>query len=269
MKYLKALALVLSIFVIEACSKVPITGRNQFSLLPESQLIAMSLTSYSQFLNENAVVSNSDPRTKMVKEMGERMKNAVVDYLNANNMSKSIEGFVWEFNLVNDPSINAWCMPGGKVVVYTGLLDVSKTEDGLAVVMGHEIAHAVARHGNERMSQQMAIGFTGQTLAALLSEKPETAQNLFNTAYGLGTGVGMLAFSRNHETEADRLGLIFSAMAGYDPNEAPKFWERMSAASGGGGSQPEFMSTHPSHDTRIQNLNSFIPEAMQYYKPRN
>jgi predicted Zn-dependent protease len=253
--------------LFSACSKVPITERRQFSLLPESQLIGMSLDQYGKYISENKVVPDSDPRTKMVKGMGERMKNAVIDYMKQNGLEKRVSDFVWEFNLVDDPLVNAWCMPGGKVVVYTGLLNVSQTEDGLAVVMGHEIAHAVARHGNERMSQQMAINATGLSLSALLNEKPEQAQGLFNMAYGVGSQVGMLSFSRNHETEADRLGLIFSAMAGYNPNEAPKFWERMSAASGGG-APPEFFRTHPSHETRIENLTKFIPEAMQYYKPR-
>jgi predicted Zn-dependent protease len=256
------------LIIAESCSTVPITGRRQFALLPEAQLIGMSLDAYSQFLSENNVLPDNDPRTIMVRGMGERMRDAVIQYLDETGNSNLVRNFSWTFNVVDDPTVNAWCMPGGKIVVYTGLLPVSQTEDGLAVVMGHEIAHAVARHGNERMSQQMALQAGGLTLSALLSEKPEMAQALFATAYGVGGQVGMLAFSRNHETEADRLGLIFSAMAGYDPNEAPKFWERMSANSSGG-APPEFLSTHPSHDTRISNLNKFIPEALKYYKPKS
>lgn len=255
--------LVLGAMVI-ACSRVPITNRKQVNLLPESQMIAMSLEAYGQFLNTNDVVSASDSRTQMVKRCGEKIKNSVEAYLRDNGHGKRIDGFEWEFNLVDDDLVNAWAMPGGKVVVYTGLLDVAQDEKGLAVVMGHEIAHAIARHGNERMSQQLLLQAGGVTLSVLMNEKPEVARDLFLLSYGVAGGLGSLAFSRNHESESDKMGLIFMAMAGYNPQEAPAFWERMSA--GGGPEPPEFMSTHPNHDTRIANLEAFMPEAMKYYQ---
>ena len=180
-------------------------------------------------------------------------------------MSDRIEGFEWEFNLVKDDAVNAWCMPGGKVVVYTGILPITKNETGLAVVMGHEIAHAIARHGNERMSQQILLQYGGQTLDILLSSKPDEMRNLFLTSYGVAGGMGSLAFSRSQETEADKLGLVFMGMAGYNPEEAVTFWERMSNV--GGSKPPEILSTHPSDETRINNLRAYLPEAMKYYKP--
>lgn len=231
--------------------------------MPESQLIGMSVTAYDDFLTKTSLVLDSDPRTQMVKRLGENIKNATEKYLSETGNSKRVEGFVWDFNLVDDPTVNAWAMPGGKVVIYTGILDVAQDEKGLAVVMGHEVAHAIARHGNERMSQQLAIQAGGVTLAVLMNEKPAAAQELFFGAYGIGTGLGSLKFSRQHESESDQLGLIFSSMAGYDPREAPLFWERMSAD--GGEQPPEFMSTHPNHHTRVQNLNAMMDEAMTYY----
>ncbi len=254
--------LFISIMVI-ACSKVPITGRRQVNLLPESDMISMSLTAYSDFLGQSTVVPESNDDAAMVKRLGANIKVAVEQFLAKEGQSKRVEGFAWEFNLVEDPTVNAWCMPGGKVVIYTGILEVAQSEKGLAAVMGHEIAHAIARHGNERMSQQLLMQAGGVTLGALTQEQPAMAQQLFALSYGLGSQLGSLAFSRSHETEADKMGLIFMAMAGYDPQEAPKFWERMSA--GGGGEPPEFLSTHPNHDTRISDLNEFMPEALKYY----
>lgn len=254
--------LLLGVFVV-ACSRVPLTNRKQVNLLPESQMIAMSFAAYGDFLNQNNVMEESDARTRMVKRCGEKIKNAVETYLADNNQSKRVEGFEWEFNLVNDELVNAWAMPGGKVVVYTGLLDVAQDEAGLAVVMGHEIAHAIARHGNERMSQQLLIQAGGVTLTVLTDEQPALARDLFLLSYGIGSGLGSLAFSRSHESESDKMGLVFMAMAGYDPQEAPKFWERMSGS--GGPEPPEFMSTHPNHDTRVADLEAYMPEAMKYY----
>ena len=232
-------------------------------LLAESQMIGMSVAAYDDFLSQSQVVPDSDPRTQMIKRLGANIQQSVMQYLAQTGNSKRIEGFLWDFNLVDDPAVNAWCMPGGKVVFYTGILDVAQGEAGTAVVMGHEIAHAVARHGNERMSSQLAIQAGGVTLAVLMDEKPEAVQNLFYTTYGIGTGLGSLKFSRQHETEADQMGLIFLAMAGYDPREAPAFWERMGA--GGGALPPEFLSTHPSHETRINDLNAIMDEAIGYY----
>jgi len=180
-------------------------------------------------------------------------------------MSSRVAGFEWQFNVVNDQTVNAWCMPGGKVVVYTGILPVTQDETGLAVVMGHEVSHAIARHGNERMSQGLALQFGGVALEVLTGENPGVARDLFLQVYGVGGALGMLSYSRKHETEADKLGLVFMAMAGYDPREAPKFWERMS--QGGGQAPPEILSTHPSDQTRMRDLEAFMPEALKYYKP--
>ncbi|MBL4624853.1 MAG: M48 family metallopeptidase [Flavobacteriales bacterium] len=252
------------IFVFFSCSKVPITGRKQLNLLPESQLIGMSNGRYTQFLSENKKVETTNSDGQMVKRVGEKIAKAVAEFLKKDGSSKRVSGFKWEFNLVENKMVNAWCMPGGKVVVYTGIVGVAKDEAGLAVVMGHEIAHAIARHGNERMSQQLAIQAGGISLSLLTSDQPELAKGLFNQAYGLGSNLGILAYSRNHETEADKLGLVFMAMAGYDPREAPKFWERMSAL--GGQKPPEMLSTHPGSETRISDLNDFMVEALKYYK---
>lgn len=260
----KALAgyLLLSVFLI-SCSKVPITGRKQVNMLPESSLMSMSLTNYQSFLNENSVVSGSDNRAAMVKKVGDRIARATEAYLKQKGNSKRIEGYKWEFNLVNDNTANAWCMPGGKVVVYTGILQHTQDEDGLAVVMGHEIAHAIARHGNERMSQGLMVELGGIGLAVATSDQPEQTRNLFMSAYGVGATVGaILPFSRLHESEADEMGLAFMAMAGYNPEKAVDFWTRMSKS--GGASVPEFLSTHPSHDTRIQKIKAYLPEAKAY-----
>jgi predicted Zn-dependent protease len=183
-----------------------------------------------------------------------------------NNLAYKLEGYEWEFNLIEDSLVNAWAMPGGKVVVYTGILPICRDENGLAVVMGHEIAHAIAGHGGERMSQGLLVQMGGIAINEALKNKPEETRNLFMTAYGVGATVGvMLPYSRLHENEADHLGLIFMAMAGYNPNHAVDFWGRM--AQEGGAKPPEFLSTHPSDETRVKNLRDLIPEAMQYYKP--
>jgi predicted Zn-dependent protease len=250
---------------VTSCSTVPITGRHQLNLLPESQMLSMAMTSYNEFLKENPV-SKDATKVAMVKNVGQKIATAVERYLSENGLSDRIAGYKWEFNLVQDDVPNAWAMPGGKVVVYTGILPYTKTEAGLAVVMGHEIAHAIARHGNERMSQALLIETGGTALSLALSQKPEETQSLFLMAYGVGTQVGIsLPYSRAHETEADKLGLIFMAMAGYDPHEAVEFWQRMSQA--GGQKPPEFLSTHPADQTRVKNLREYMPKAMKYYKP--
>lgn len=263
---LKKAAIFLSfILLVQACAKVPITGRKQMNLLPESEMIAMSYLQYDEFLTSHEVVSPSDSRAKKMLKVGRAIAESVDAFMKEKQMMDRIAGFEWEFNLVKDDNINAWCMPGGKVVVYTGILPVTKDETGLAVVMGHEIAHAIARHGNERMSQQVLLQYGGQALDLLTTQNPEEMRQLFLTSYGVAGGLGSLAFSRNQETEADKLGLVFMAMAGYNPQEAVGFWERMSNV--GGSKPPELLSTHPSDDTRINNLKAFMPEAMKYYKP--
>ncbi len=250
--------------LFDSCSKVPITGRRQVNLLPESIMTEMSLASYNDFLKTNTPVPSSDPKARQVEIIGRKISHAVGKYMRKNDMAKRLKNFSWEFNLVDDNTPNAWCMPGGKVVVYTGILPFTKDDEGLACVMGHEIAHAVARHGNERMSQQLMVTFGAIGLDVALREKPEQTKEIFNMAYGLGSTLGTLAYSRSHESEADKMGMIFMAMAGYDPSKSIGFWERM--ATGGGTSTPEFLSTHPSHKTRIADLKAFLPEAMKYYK---
>jgi predicted Zn-dependent protease len=199
--------------------------------------------------------------------VGEKLAASATEYLRKAGYADRVAGYKWEFNLVEDKMVNAWCMPGGKVVVYTGILPVTKTEAGLAVVMGHEISHAIAHHGNERMSQQMAAAMGGMALDVALMNQPQETRNLFLGAYGIGSTVAViLPFSRKHESEADKMGLVFMAMAGYDPNEAVGFWKRMAAV--GGEKPPEFLSTHPSDEKRIADLQKFMPEAMKLYKPK-
>jgi predicted Zn-dependent protease len=257
---------IITTFLI-ACQTVPITHRKQLSLLPESQMIGMSLTNYQEFLQQHPVSKNQKDQ-KLVEKVGDKIANAVTQFMKSKHLGKRIKDYQWEFNLVNENIPNAWCMPGGKVVVYAGILPYTRTEAGLAVVMGHEIAHAIARHGNERMSQSMILQMGGMALSSALDSKPQQTKAIFMGAYGVGTKVGLsLPFSRTHETEADKLGLVFMAMAGYNPEEAITFWERMSQS--GGQKPPELLSTHPSDETRIKDLKEFLPEAMKYYNKAN
>jgi len=263
---MKNVARFIVIMLVVSCSKVPLTNRNQLNLLPEKELIAMSLTSYGEFLSKNPPAPAGDSNAQMVKSVGSKISNAVINYMNQNKLQDRVKGFNWEFNLVNSPEVNAWCMPGGKVVVYSGLLPVTKDEAGLAFVMGHEIAHAVARHGNERMSQMLVAETGSIALDVAMKDKPSETRNMFMTAYGVGAQVGvLLPFSRTHETEADKLGMIFMAIAGYDPSQAPLVWQRMIKISSGS-KPPEILSTHPADQTRINNLKKFLPTAMKYYK---
>jgi predicted Zn-dependent protease len=255
---------VMSLFVY-ACATVAVTGRRQLSLVNNAELIPMAAQQYDQVLKEGKVIP-SGPEAEMVKRVGTNIQKAVERYMAEKNMSAELQGFSWQFNLLDDPkTVNAWCMPGGKVAFYAGILPICKDELGVAVVMGHEVAHAIANHGRERMSQQMVAQGALGTIGALMGQNPTLGSQLLLQAVGAGAGVGMLKFSREHESEADRMGLTFMAMAGYDPSAAPAFWERMSSLSGGQ-QPPEFLSTHPSHETRINDLNGWIPEAMQYYK---
>lgn len=261
-KYTRLITL-LVLAAVAACTTVPITGRKQLNLIPQGEMLSMSYQQYSEFLKANRV-SRDAGQTALVKRVGARIQGAVERYFATHGMSDRINNYKWEFNLVDSDEINAWCMPGGKVVIYSGILPVTQSEAGLAVVMGHEIAHAVAEHGNERMSQQLLTQLGGAALFVALRDKPEQTKNLWLATYGAGTTIGLLLpFSRSQESEADRLGLIFMTMAGYDPNESVAFWQRM-AAKKGGGAPPEFLSTHPSDQTRINNLKRLIPEAQQY-----
>jgi predicted Zn-dependent protease len=251
------------VLIAQACSTVPLIGRKQVSLLPESSMVEMSLTNYSEFLKENKLSTNKE-QTDIVKRVGAKMSVAVEKYLKENGFQDRVADFKWEFNLVENKELNAWCMPGGKVVFYTGIMPVTKNDAGVAVVMGHEIGHAVARHGNERMSQQIIQQYGGAALSEVIKTKPEETKALFQSAYGLGTQyLIVLPYSRQQEYEGDKLGLIFMAIAGYDPKEAISFWERMAANSGA--KQPEFLSTHPVEQNRIEAIKQFLPEAMKYY----
>jgi predicted Zn-dependent protease len=251
-------------FFLVSCETVPITGRSQLSLVSDSEINAMSFNEYKEFLSKHKLSNNVD-QTQRVKNVGMRISSAVGQFFSRQGQSSRLAGYKWEFNLVEDKEVNAWCMPGGKVVVYTGILPVTKDETGLAVVMGHEIAHAIADHGKERLSQGLLTQMGGAALSVALSQQPGAVGSLFLNAYGIGTQVGiLLPYSRLHESEADRLGLIFMSMAGYDPNAAVAFWERMASQTKKGSSPPEFLSTHPADTTRISKIKSYIPEAMSY-----
>lgn len=261
--YVTAFLIILSLLL--SCSTVPVTGRKQLNLIPDSTLFPMSFQQYDEFLKSNKI-STDQVQTQLVRKVGTRIQKAVEQYFLERNMSHELKDYAWEFNLVESEQANAFCMPGGKVVVYTGILPVTRDQAGLAVVMGHEIAHAIAGHGNERMSQGLAVEMGGMALSAALASKPAQTQQLWITAFGLGAQLGvMLPYSRLHESEADHLGLIFMAMAGYDPNNAVGFWERMAAAKEGK-APPEFMSTHPADETRIRQIKELIPEVMPYYE---
>ncbi|MCX5806548.1 MAG: M48 family metallopeptidase [Proteobacteria bacterium] len=250
-------------FVI-SCETVPITGRSQLSLVSSSEINSMSFNQYKDFLSKHKL-SNNIEQTQHVKNVGLKISNAVSQFFTMQGQSDRLKDYKWEFNLVEDKEVNAWCMPGGKVVVYTGILPITKDDTGLAVVMGHEIAHAIADHGKERLSQELLTQMGGTALSVALSQQPGAVSSLFLGAYGVGTQVGvLLPYSRLHESEADRLGLIFMSMAGYDPNAAVAFWERMAQGKKGGSSPPEFLSTHPADATRINNIKSYVPEAMKY-----
>jgi predicted Zn-dependent protease len=249
--------------LFESCSVVPITGRRQISLVSSSEMLSLSLQQYSEFLKSNKVVPAADKRTVMVKTVGRNIQTAVELYYRQQNLTLS--GYSWEFNLVESKDVNAWCMPGGKVVVYTGILPVTINDAGLAVVVAHEISHAIAGHGEERMSQEMVAQFGSAALSEALSKKPEETKQLWMNVFGVGVQYGaLLPFSRLQESEADHLGLIFMAMAGYDPNVALIFWQRMAQQSQGQ-APPEFMSTHPSDQTRIAKIRKELPGAMKYY----
>ncbi len=258
--------IVLIAFTVVSCTTVAITGRKQLNLIPKSQMMAMSFEQYGQVLAESQL-SRDAAATAMVDKVGHRIASAVERYYSDQGLSNELSGYAWEFKLIESEQVNAWCMPGGKVAFYTGILPICDGETGVAVVMGHEVAHAIAQHGAERMSQGLLAQMGGMALNKALEQKPEETRNLWLTAYGLGAQVGaLLPYGRLHESEADRLGLIFMAMAGYDPNAAVGFWQRM-AANAGGAAPPEFLSTHPSSTTRIRQIREYLPEAMGFYRP--
>jgi predicted Zn-dependent protease len=253
------------LLILLSCQTVPITERGQLRLIPDQQINAMSLDAYGKFVSEHQAVKGTE-EAQMVQRVGLRIQDAVRRYLEQNNLSERISGYEWEFNLFKDDSANAWAMPGGKVAVYTGILPITRDEAGLAVVMSHEIAHVIAAHGNERMSQALLTQLGGVALQTAVSQKPALTQQLFMTAFGVGTQVGvLLPYSRIQERESDHLGLIFMAMAGYNPEAAIGFWQRM-AQEKKTASVPGFLSTHPSDEERIQNIREVIPEAMKFYR---
>lgn len=258
---MKKIGLILMIFLgVTACKVNPFTGQKVLNFYPNSQIFPMAFAQYDQFLGDNKVITGTKD-AQMITKVGQRISSAAERWLNANGYAGYLKDYKWEYNLVNDKTVNAWCMPGGKIVFYTGILPITQTERGVAVVMGHEVAHALADHGAQRMSAG-ALQQVGAVAGNIAIKDPQK-RNMFNQAYGIGSQVGlMLPFSRGHETEADRIGLQIMAIAGYDPTEAAELWKRMKANSGGQ-APPEFMSTHPSNDTRIANLSSWAPLARE------
>jgi predicted Zn-dependent protease len=256
----KILFSLFGLLLIFACSKNVFTGRSSLNLIPSSTINQLSNDEYRTFLKQNKTLA-SGKEVDLVRRVGRDLKAATEVFYKAKGKYGDLKEFAWEFNVVDDPkTVNAFCMPGGKVVVYTGILSVTKNEDALAVVMGHEIAHALAHHGNERMSQQLVaqLGLTSLDLA--LSKQPTATRQILMSAAGAGAQVGvMLPFSRKHESEADEIGLYLMAMAGYNPDEAAPFWQRMS--SSGGSRPPEFMSTHPDPTKRSEALKELVPRA--------
>jgi predicted Zn-dependent protease len=261
-KYLLKIAI--AVFLVQGCSSVPITGRRQLMLISDQQVITLSLQQYQDYISTANIITGT-PEAQKVEKVGMKIANAVETFLKNSGASSEIQNYAWDFKLVEDKSINAFAMPGGKVVVYSGLLPVAQDEASLAVVIGHEIGHVVAKHAHERISQQLALQFGGSVAADLL--KGAAANKIGQTVFGLGAQMGvMLPYARKQEYEADELGLIFMAMAGYDPRVAIPFWTRM-AQSSQGGKIPEFLSTHPTDAKRIANMEKILPKALQYYSP--
>lgn len=260
-KLILALAAML---VLSGCGTVPLTGRRQILLVSDQDVLASSLTQYNDYM-KTATKSTSSQWSSMVTRVGKKIADATERYLRANGMAGEVKEFSWEFNLVKDNQVNAFCMPGGKIVVYEGLMNLVSSDDELAVVLGHEVAHAVAKHSNERISQQMLTQYGANILNSLMGDKSASLQRAAATVYGLGTQYGVtLPFSRKHESEADYMGLVFMTIAGYNPDVAIGFWQKMSAGSGG--TVPQFMSTHPSDKTRIEDIRKELPGIKAKYR---
>ena len=258
--------LVIILFCLIGCAQVPLSDRKSLRLLPSSQMLALSFQQYDKVLKESKI-SRDQKKVQMVNRVGKRIASAAEAFLKDSGLEREMDNYNWEFNLIeDDETANAWCMPGGKIAVYTGILKHTRDDTGLAVVLGHEVAHAIARHGNERMSQSLLASMGGIALSVALSEKPATTRNLFMVAFGVGTTVGvLLPYSRLHEYEADRIGLTIMAIAGYDPRKAVSFWERM-AAEGGKNRPPSYLSTHPAPESRIAHIRHYVKEALPYYR---
>lgn len=268
MKKIMMFGIATIMLAVYSCSTVPLTGRSRLNLVDDSQLQQQAAIGYAQLLGDpqTKVVSGNSANTQMVKRVGTKIAAAVTRYMNQNGYGEQIKSYRWEFNLIDSKQINAWCMPGGKVAIYTGILPVTKDEAGLATVMGHEIAHAIAQHAAERASQMTAAQLGGAAVGVATSGQSQTTQAIVNQLYGIGGQLTMLKFSRNQELEADQMGLAFMAMAGYNPNTAIGFWQRMAQASASGNKPPEFLSTHPTDESRIAQIQRALPEAMKYYK---
>lgn len=253
------------LLIVLGCATVPLTERKTLRLVSDSELATLSFQQYSEVLKKSKL-SNDPGKVHLVKRVGERIARASEAFMKDSGMEADIKDYKWEFNLIEDDQVaNAWCMPGGKVAAYTGILPITHDESGLAVVLGHEIAHAIAKHGNERMSEALLVQLGGASLSLALSKEPALTNQVFMAAYGLGANVGiLLPYSRVHESEADRIGLVLMAKAGYDPRVAVPFWQRMNEK--GGARPPEFLSTHPAPETRIKQIQALIPEAMKYYR---
>lgn len=254
------------LLMLSACGGVPLTGRKQVLLVSDQEVLSSSLTQYGDYM-KSATKSTNKSQTEMVTRVGKKIAAATEAYLKANGMESEVKNFQWEFNLVKDNQVNAFCMPGGKIVVYEGLMKLVSSDDELTVVVGHEVAHAVPKHSNERMSQQLMAQYGAAILGQAVSNKSAAVQNVANTVYGVGAQYGvMLPFSHKHESEADYMGLVFMTIAGYNPDVAINFWQKMSAGSNG--ATPEFMSTHPSDATRIADIQRELPEIKAKYKAK-
>lgn len=268
LKMEKTISLLLVFIFLVSCSTVPITGRKQLNLVSDAQILPLAFQQYEGFLKENTISTNTK-MTNQVKSVGKKISGAVDRYMRANGLSEKADAYRWEFNLIEDKTVNAWAMPGGKTVFYTGIMPIAKNDDGVAAIMGHEIAHAFARHGAERMSTGLLQQAGGLAVALSTTNKTSQQQQMWMTAYGVGSQLGMLKYSRTHESEADKLGVVFMIMAGYNPSEAVNVWIRMSERAGIKNAPPEFLSTHPSNQTRIKDLKEWIPEATTMAKKLN
>ncbi|MDR2121655.1 MAG: M48 family metallopeptidase [Flavobacteriaceae bacterium] len=262
MKTKKTLLLFVAVLLTVACATNPLTGRKSLSLVSNSQILPSSFQQYQEVLSSSKIITGTS-QAKEVSEVGNRIKNAAEAYYKSIGKASELEGYEWQFALIDDPkTINAWCMPGGKVAVYTGILSVCKDDTGLAVVLGHEIAHALAGHGAEKISQAYVAGIGGQLLGGVTNN--EAMQGIINQYYPVASGLTLLRYGRKQETDADTMGLYIMAMAGYDPRQAPIFWQRM-VENTGSSSTPEFLSTHPDPQKRIIDLNKIMPQALEYY----
>ena len=249
--------------LLSGCGSVPITGRRQLNLVSDQEILSSSLSQYTSYM-QGAKKSSNTTQSAMVTRVGRKIAAATESYLKNNGLADEVSNFSWEFNLVQDNQLNAFCMPGGKIVVYEGLMKIISSDDELAVVLGHEVAHAVAKHSNERMSQQLLAQYGAQVVSGALANNSSAVKSIASQVYGIGAQYGvMLPFSRKHESEADYMGLILMTIAGYNPDVAVGFWQKMSG--GGQSSTPEFMSTHPSDQTRISDIQKNLPDVKKKY----